>query len=166
MSSGGDEEQRVKRKFNAPKEKPIPHHGRGVASSSRDVAGTSEVAQGRGSSDDQIREEEALELAGHVIPSDACPDTPPHIDEFDPSYLCDYEEDVVEKRANDTRQHNVVNYMHKQKAVEEARMENPYEQAKDLGVDYRFWNVFHSNFYTSVIFNNKKSKIMKMQYID
>ena len=37
---------------------------------------------------------------------------------------------------------------------------------KDLGVDYRFWNVFHSNFYTSVIFNNNKSKIVKMKYID
>jgi hypothetical protein len=37
---------------------------------------------------------------------------------------------------------------------------------KDLGVDYRFWNVFHSNFYTLVIFNNKKSKIVKMQYVD
>ena len=73
---------------------------------------------------------------------------------------------MVEKRANDTRQHPVIDYMGKQKMVEEARMENPYEVTKDLGVDYRFWNVFHSNFYTSVIFNNKKSKIMKMQYID
>ena len=56
--------------------------------------------------------------------------------------------------------------MGKKKMVEEARTENPYEVAKDLGVDYRFWNVFHSNFYTSVIFNSKKSKIVKMQYID
>jgi hypothetical protein len=46
--------------------------------------------------------------------------------------------------------------------VEEAREENPYEVAKDLGVDYRFWNVFHSNFYALVIFNSKKSKIVKM----
>ena len=38
--------------------------------------------------------------------------------------------------------------------------------SKDLGVDYRFWNILHSNFYTSVIFNNKKSKIVKMKYID
>jgi len=33
-------------------------------------------------------------------------------------------------------------------------------------VDYRFWNEFHSNFYASVIFNSKKSKIVKMQYVD
>ena len=72
----------------------------------------------------------------------------------------------MEKRANDTHQHPVIDYMGKQKMVEEARMENPYEGAKDLGVDYRFWNVFHSNFYISVIFNNKKSKIMKTQYVD
>jgi len=52
--------------------------------------------------------------------------------------------------------------MGKQKMVEEVRMENPYKVAKELGVDYRFWNVFHSNFYTSVIFTSKKSKIMKM----
>ena len=50
--------------------------------------------------------------------------------------------------------------------VEEARENNPYEQQKDLGVDYRFWNEFHSNFYASVIFNSKKSKIVKMQYVD
>ena len=57
-------------------------------------------------------------MAGHVIPPDACPDTPPHINEFDPSYLRDYTEDVVEKRAIDTRQHQVINYMGKQKMVE------------------------------------------------
>jgi hypothetical protein len=56
--------------------------------------------------------------------------------------------------------------MGKQKMVDEVREENPYLVSKDLSVDYRFWNVFHSNFYTLVIFNNKKSKIVKMQYID
>jgi len=59
--------------------------------------------------------------ARRVIPLDACLDTPHHLDEFDPSYLYDYEEDVVEKRANDTRQHPVIDYMGKQKMVEEAR---------------------------------------------
>jgi len=41
-------------------------------------------------------------MAGRVIPPNACLETPPHLDEFDPSYLRDYEEDVVEKRTNDT----------------------------------------------------------------
>ena len=107
-----------------------------------------------------------MEIAGRVIPPDACLETAPHLDEFDPSYLRDYEEDVVEKRANDTHHHPFVDYMGKQKMVEEARLENPYEVAKDLGADYWFWNVFHSNFYTSIIFKRKKSKIVKMQYID
>ena len=65
-----------------------------------------------------------------------------------------------------TRAHSVINYAGKQKLVEEARENNPYEQPKDLGIDYRFWNEFHSNFYASVIFNSKKSKIVKMQYVD
>jgi len=45
---------------------------------------------------------------------------------------------VVEKKAIDTRQHPVVDYMGKHKMVEEAREENPYLVSRDLGVDYRF----------------------------
>ena len=105
-------------------------------------------------------------MAECVIPPNECPDTPPHIDEFDPSYIVDYTEDVMEKRAIDTRQHQVIDYMGKQKMVEEAREDNPYVVQKDLGVDYRFWNVFHSNLYTSVIFNSKKSRIVMTQYTD
>ena len=50
--------------------------------------------------------------------------------------------------------------------VEEARENNPYEQPKDLGIDYRFWNEFLSNFYASMNFNSKKSKVVKIQYVD
>ena len=32
--------------------------------------------------------------------------------------------------------------------------------------DYRIWNELHSNFYASVNFNSKKSKVVKMQYVD
>ena len=64
-------------------------------------------------------------MARRVISPNACLDKPPHLDEFDPSYLRNYDEDVVEKRANDTHQHPVVDYMGKQKMVEEAREENP-----------------------------------------
>jgi hypothetical protein len=67
-----------------------------------------------------------LERARRVIPPDACLDTPPHLDEFDPSYIRNYDEDVEEKRANDTHQHLVVDYMGKQKMVKESREENPY----------------------------------------
>ena len=79
-----------------------------------------------------------MERARHVIPLDACLVTPPHLDEFDPSYIKNYDEDVVEKRANDTRQHPIIDYMGKHKMVEEAREENPYLVPKELCFDYRF----------------------------
>ena len=50
--------------------------------------------------------------------------------------------------------------------VEEARENNPYEQPKDLEIDYRFLNEFYSYFYASVNFNAKKFKVIKMQYVD
>ena len=66
----------------------------------------------------------------------------------------------------DNRTHPMLNYAGKQKMMEEAHENNPYEQPKDLGVDYIFWNEFHSNLCASVIFNSRKSKIVKMQYVD
>ena len=35
-----------------------------------------------------------------------------------------------------------------------------------MGIDYRFWNEFYSNFYATTILASKKTKIIKMQYID
>ena len=113
-----------------------------------------------------IQEEEELQRAGRTIPPDAFLDTPPHLEEFDRGYIREYSEEVIIRRPIDTHAHPVLNYAGKLKMVEEACENNPYEQPKDLGVDYRFWNEFHSNFYASVIFNSKKSKIVKMQYVD
>ena len=70
------------------------------------------------------------------------------------------------RRPIDTRAHLALNYAGKLKMVEEARENIPYEQPKDLEIDYRFWNEFHSNLYASVNFNSKKSKVVKMQYVD
>ena len=70
------------------------------------------------------------------------------------------------RRPADTRAHPVLNYARKLKMVKEAHENNPYEHPKDLGVDYMFWNEFYSNFYASMIFNSKKSKIVKMEYVD
>ena len=70
------------------------------------------------------------------------------------------------RRPIDTRAHPVLNYVGKLKMVEEAHENNLYEQPKDLEIDYRFWNEFYSNFYASVNFNSKKSKVVKMQYVD
>ena len=80
-----------------------------------------------------IQEEENLERAGRTIPPGACPDTPSHLKEFDRSYIREYSEEVIMRRPIDTRAHPVLNYARKQKMVEEARENNPYEQIKDLG---------------------------------
>ena len=48
----------------------------------------------------------------------------------------------------------------------EARSFNTYLNDKDFSIDARFWDVFHSNFYSSVIFTNPKGKICTMHYID
>ena len=37
---------------------------------------------------------------------------------------------------------------------------------KDLGINYMFWNEFHSNFYATAILDARKTKIRKMQYIN
>jgi hypothetical protein len=50
--------------------------------------------------------------------------------------------------------------------VKEAMVIIPYTAPKDMGVDYRFWNEFHSDFYLSVLYNAKNSKILKMKYVD
>ena len=106
-----------------------------------------------------------MERASRTIPLGACLDTPPYLEEFDRSYIREYSEDVVMRCPIDTRAHPMLNYVGKLKMVEEARENNPYEQPKDLEIDYRFWNEFHSNFYASVN-NSKKSKVVMMQYVD
>jgi len=68
-----------------------------------------------------------LERAGRTIPVGAFPDTPPHLEEFDRSYIREYYEDVVMRHPVDTRAHPVLNYARKLKMVEEARENNPYE---------------------------------------
>jgi hypothetical protein len=62
--------------------------------------------------------------------------------------------------------HRFESYYRKFKEVADAREINTYTNPKSLVVDHRFWDGFHSNFYASVIFDCKKSKICKMHYID
>ena len=73
-----------------------------------------------------IQEEENLERAGRTISPGACPDTP-HLEEFDRDYITEYFEEVIMRHPNDTRAHPMLNYARKQKMVEEARENNPYE---------------------------------------
>ena len=107
-----------------------------------------------------------MRRAGRTIPLGACPDTSPHLEEFDRGYIREYSKKVIMRRPIDTRAHPVLNYVGKLKMVEEARGINPYAVRKDLGIDYRFQNEFHSNFYATAILASKKTKIIKMQYID
>ena len=79
-----------------------------------------------------IQERENLERVSHTIPPSACLDTP-HLEEFDRAYITEYPEEVIVRRLVDTRAHPVLNYVGKQKMVEEAHENNPYEQPKDLG---------------------------------
>jgi hypothetical protein len=110
-------------------------------------------------------EEEAKELRGHTIPTGG-PGTHLHITEFDGSYMQDCV-DIFELRApHDSVQHPIVDYSRSWKGTEEAREMDPYEKAKLLAIDYRFWNVFHSNFYATAILPARKGKICKVQYID
>ena len=148
-----------------PRDKQMPRRGRGrTTGGSSSVAGR-DVARDRRRRDQMIQEEN-LERVGCTIPLGACLDTPPHLEEFDRSYIREYFEDVVMRRLVDTCPHPLLDYAGKLKMVEEARENIPYEQPKDLEIDYRFWNEFHSNFYASMNFNSKKSKVVKMQYVD
>ena len=136
MSSGGDDERRVKRKHDAPRDKQPPCQGGRIAGASRSVAAQGNVRD-KGRRIEAI-EEERLERASHTILPGACPDTPPHLVEFDGDYIVDYSKDVVERRPNDTRIHQVINYSKSQKLVEEATDENSYDEPKDLGLTTGF----------------------------
>ena len=121
-----------------PRDKQMPHHGHGRTIGGSSSAAGRDVARHRGRREQMIQDEKNLERAGRTIPPGACPDTPPHLEEFDRSYIKEYSEDVVMKRPIDIRVHPVLNYAGKLKMVEEARENNSYEQPKDLEIDYRF----------------------------
>ena len=94
--------------------------------------------------------------------TDAIPNTPQHLSEFDGRYMRDFGGEIIMRPPDDSRQHVVINYSKSWKLVEEARKINPYAVSKDLGIDYRFWNEFHFNLYAIVILASKKTKIIKM----
>jgi len=137
MASIGEDNWRGKRKMTEPHDKPTPHRGCGRTATSSSSAVARGDARDRGRRNQLIQEEENLERVGHTIPPGACLATP-HLEEFDRAYITEYTEEVLMRRPVDNRAHPVLNYAGKQKMVEEARENNPYEQPKDLGVDYRF----------------------------
>jgi hypothetical protein len=73
---------------------------------------------------------------------------------------------MLMRAPNDSHQHPINDYSKSWKLVEEARHINLYAVRKDLGIDYKFWNEFHSNFYPTVILGVRKAKIRNMQYMN
>ena len=69
-----------------PWDKKMPHRGHGRTTGGSSSAAGRDTARDRGKRDQMIQEEN-LERAGRTIPLGACPDTPPHLEEFDRSYI-------------------------------------------------------------------------------
>ena len=114
--------------------------------------------------DDMFDEEARRQQEGYTIP--ITPDTPVHISEFDDRYMRDDDSEFELRAPDDRVRHHVVDYSRSWRGVTEARSVNPYANERDSDLDYRFWSVFHSNFYTTVILGKPHGKISKMQYID
>jgi hypothetical protein len=93
-----------------------------------------------------IPKEENLERAGGTIPPGACIATHPHLEEFDRTYITEYLEEVLMRHPVDTHAHSVINYVGKQRMVEEAHENNPYEKPKDLGLTIDFGMSFIPTF--------------------
>ena len=68
-----------------PWDKQMPCCGGGRTTGGSSSAAGRDIARDRGRRDQMIQEEENLERAGYTIPPGACPDTPPHLEEFDRS---------------------------------------------------------------------------------
>lgn len=114
--------------------------------------------------DEMFKEEARRQQEGYTIP--VTPETPVHISEFDFRYMRDDDSEFVMKAPEDRVRYHVVDYSRSWRGVTDARSINPYANEKDRDLDYRFWSVFHSNFYITVLLDRPQGMISKMQYID
>ena len=115
MASGGEDDQRGKRKLTKPHDKPMPRSGHGRTTACSSSAAARGDVRDRGRREQLIQEEEDLQRAGRTIPLGACPDTPPHLEEFDKGYIKKYSKEVIVRRPVDTCAHLVLNYAGKAK---------------------------------------------------
>jgi hypothetical protein len=125
--------------------------------------------KGRGTRSSQreyVPDEEQLQQQGYTIVYEGDQGTPQHLHEFDDSYLVPAEGEYVLTRPNTSLPVPLVDYSRKQREVAEAREVNTYANPRTNGIDERFWDAFHSNFYLTVLFHSKKSKIIQMHYVD
>ena len=93
--------------MNEQRDKDPPHYGQGRST----AAGSSVAPKGlsdRGRCEQYIEDEERLVMIGHA--TDAIPDTPQHLSEFDGRYMRDFEVEIIMRPPDDSRQHAVVNY--------------------------------------------------------
>ena len=86
----------------------MPHRGHCRTTGGSSVVVGSGDASDRGRRDQLIQEN--LERAGRTIPPSACPDTPPHLEEFDRGYIREYPKEVIVRCLVDTRALPVLNY--------------------------------------------------------
>ena len=86
--------------MNEQRDKDPPHRGRG-----RSTTTCSSVApRGLGDTgrhEQYIEDEEMLEMIGHT--TDAIPDTPQHLSEFDGRYMRDFEGEIIMRPLDDSR---------------------------------------------------------------
>ena len=81
--------------------------------------------------------------------------------EFDWEYMTERSDEHILRSPDNDEAHPYIDYSGKQREVADAREVNFYENPKSLGINYRFWDIFHSNFYASVIFSSKKARLSR-----
>ena len=93
--------------MNKQRDKDPPRRGRGRST----ATGSSAAPRGlgdRGRREQYIEDEERLEMTSCT--TNAIPDTPQHLSEFDGRYMRDFEGEIIMTPPDDSRQHAVVNY--------------------------------------------------------
>ena len=93
--------------MNEQRDKDPPRLGRGRST----ALGSSATPRGLGDRrrrEQYIEDEERLEMTGRT--TDAIPDIPHHLSEFDGRYMRDFEGEIIMRPPNDSRQHAVDNY--------------------------------------------------------
>ena len=112
MASGGEDDQRGKRKLTKPHDKPMPRSGHGRTTACSSSAAARGDVRDRGRREQLIQENEDLQRASRTIPPSACLDTP-HLEEFDRGYIREYSKEVIVRHPIDTRAHPMFNYVGK-----------------------------------------------------
>ena len=100
------------------RDKDPPRHGRGRSAAAS--SGASPRGHGdRGRREQYIEDEERLEITGRN--TDACPNTPLHLTEFDRSYIREVDGEMLMRVLDDSHQHLIIDFSKSWKLVEEAR---------------------------------------------